>query len=92
MSRVLAASPVHLLRLEAAMLRLAALPAGHAALRRLATDLAWVQAWEAAWQQQQQQPAAHDAQQQRADGGGGDDGRAGLWRAVERLLDNALRP
>jgi hypothetical protein len=42
-------------RLRAAMLRLAGLPPSHAARRRLATDLAWVQAWEGVWERQQQQ-------------------------------------
>jgi hypothetical protein len=85
-----------LCRLRAAMAWLAGLPSDHAARRRLATDLAWVQAWERVWEQQQQQ------QQQGSGGsggsggveGGGDGvtaGRCAVWRAVGRLLDNALR-
>jgi hypothetical protein len=36
-------------RVRAAMARLAGLPSGHAARRHLATDLAWVQAWQGVW-------------------------------------------
>jgi hypothetical protein len=86
LSRQLGANSAQLARLEAAMARLAGLAAGAAAaaVRRLATDLACVQAWEEAWQQQQQQ-------QQQEGGGGDEDGRAAVWRAVERLMDNALK-
>jgi hypothetical protein len=90
LSRRLGANSAQLARLEAAMARLAGLAPGAAAaaVRRLAADLAWVQAWEEAWLQQQQQ------QQEEGGGGGGGgdgDGRAAVWRAVERLMDNALR-
>jgi hypothetical protein len=94
LSRRLAGPPSNLQqqlgRCCAALSRLAGLPSSHAARRRLATDLAWVQAWEGVWQQQQQ------LQQGGGGGieGGGDAaaaGRCAAKRAVGRLLDNALR-